>query len=239
MSNQTVQANRKRVVHQLDTPYSTVAWPEISSEDQDTILELLCDLLSPLGKHRQTYVKPSKGKRAARREREARKGQDAVTENPVPPKPELGAKVDVGLNAISRTLQSLSSGANKDAGEAPSREYSMVFVARGNQASSFNCHFPQMVGIASRDLAPDNKIRLVGISKPCSDRLSDCLGLPRVSSVAVLRDAAGAEALQHFVRKTVTPVEVNWLDAAGGTPYLATKINAVETKIGSKRMKVE
>lgn len=113
----------------------------------------------------------------------------------------------------------------------------MVFVARGNQASSFNCHFPQMVGMASRSLSPQSKIRLVGFSKLCSERLSACLGVSRVSSVAVLEDAPGAQALQDFVRKAVKPVEMNWVDEVN-KQYLATKIKAVETSIGLKRIKV-
>lgn len=59
MPIQTPQPTRKRLAHLLDTPFSTVPWygaptillihlcnrfcrPEISSDDQDNILELLC-----------------------------------------------------------------------------------------------------------------------------------------------------------------------------------------------------
>ncbi|ODA81583.1 hypothetical protein RJ55_00083 [Drechmeria coniospora] len=45
MSKPSQLAGRKRLVHHLDTPFSAVSWPEISSNDQDVILELLCDLL--------------------------------------------------------------------------------------------------------------------------------------------------------------------------------------------------
>ncbi|KAK7424989.1 RNase P and RNase MRP subunit [Neonectria magnoliae] len=225
----TSPPSRKRTVHQLDTPFSTVSWPSVSPEDQDTILELLCELLSPLGQHRQTYTKRSKGKRAAKREKAAKMSQDPNKEPPVPPMPEINAKIDVGLNSITKNLGPL--GGNSD------RQYSMVFVARGNQASSFNCHFPQMVGATSKRLDAEKKIRLVGFSKPCADRLSTCLGLPRVSSVAITSDAPGADALQEFVQKTVAPVDAAWLDETQDPNYLATIITASETTIGPKRLR--
>lgn len=115
----------------------------------------------------------------------------------------------------------------------------MIFVARGDQSSAFNCHFPQMVGVASKDLPIERKIRLVGISKPCSERLSACLGLPRVSSIAVSGDAPGAGALEEFVRKVVSPVTVHWLGTLGEAEYLPTKINPIETLVGQKKVRVE
>lgn len=227
----TPQPSRKRVVHQLDTPFSAIPWPTISSEDQDTILELLCDLLSPLGQHRQSYTKPSKGKRAAKRDKIAKKSQDPAEDSPVPPTPELNDKIDVGLNSITRNLDPLD--------DSSDRQYSMVFVARGDQGPSFNCHFPQMVGATSKRLDSEKKIRLVGFSKPCSDRLSACLGLPRVSSVAITTDAPGANALQEFVQKTVAPVNAAWLDKSQDTHYLATMINATEITVAPKPVRNE
>ncbi|KAF7537716.1 hypothetical protein G7Z17_g12798 [Cylindrodendrum hubeiense] len=185
--------------------------PTISPEDQDTILELLCDLLSPLGQHRQNYTKPSKGKRAAKRDKAAKKSQDPVEETPVPPMPELNAGIDVGLNSITRNLDPF--------GDKSNRQYSMVFVARGDQASSFNCHFPQMVGATSNQLDPEKKIR--------------------VSSVAITTDAPGARALQEFVQNKVAPVVATWLDKSQDTQYLATVINASETTVGPKRVRNE
>ncbi|KAH7144026.1 hypothetical protein EDB81DRAFT_884619 [Dactylonectria macrodidyma] len=227
----TSQPNRKRVVHQLDTPFSTIQWPTVSPDDQDTILELLCDLLTPLGQHRLSYTKPSKGKRAAKREKAARKTQGADEEPPVPPMPELNTMIDVGLNSITRTLDA-------DSGNSD-RQYSMIFVSRGDQSSPFNCHFPQIVGAGSRHLEANKKIRLVGFSKPCSERLSACLGLPRVSSVAIRTDAPGASALQELVRRTVEPVDAAWLEKTQEAKYLVTMINATEATVGPKRVRTE
>ncbi|RGP80245.1 rnase subunit pop3 [Fusarium longipes] len=224
MSALASQAARKKVVHQLDTPFSTVSWPDVSIEDQDTILELLCE---------------SKGKRAAQKEKEVKKIRGGLEQPPAPPMPELEANVDVGFNSITRNLQSWSSKNAESTEHESTRQYSMVFIARGNQTSAFNCHFPQMVGTASRNLPEDDQIRLVGFSKPCSERLSGCLGVPRVSSIAIVKDAPGAGALQEFITKTVAPVEIPWLNASSSTQYLAPKINAIETTVGPRRARVE
>ncbi|KAF4441246.1 rnase subunit pop3 [Fusarium austroafricanum] len=239
MSTPTPKGARKRVVHQLDTPSSMVSWPSISAEDQDTILELLCDLLSPIGQHRQAHVKRSKGKRVAQKEKDARKAEYVSEQPSVPSMPEIEASIDVGLNSITRNLQYWSRKATESTEDEPKQQYSMVFVTRGNQASTFNCHFPQMIGAASRKTRLEEHIRLVGLSKPCSERLSACLGVPRVSSIAILKDAPGAGALQEFVMKKVAPVKASWLDASSDAQYLEPKINAIETTVGPKRVRVE
>ncbi|RCI14004.1 hypothetical protein L249_7999 [Ophiocordyceps polyrhachis-furcata BCC 54312] len=202
--------------------------PHISLDDQDAILELLCNLLSPIGQHRRAHATPSKGKRAAKRRRGEMDSKDDTTSVPVPPRPELCERVDVGFNSITRTLQDLSSDASR-------QPYAMVFVARGNQSAAFNCHFPKMVGVKSKDYPPDEKTRLVGFSRSCSDRLSSSLGIARVSSVAVSRDAPGAAPLWDLVRRKVAPVDMVWLDDAMSAEYRATNIVSIDTTIGSKR----
>ncbi|KAF5643613.1 rnase subunit pop3 [Fusarium sp. NRRL 52700] len=239
MSAPASQGPRKKVVHQLDTPFSTVPWPSILIEDQDTILELLCDLLNPIGQYRQTQIKRSKGKRSSQKEKGVKKTAHASEQPPVPPMPEIAASIDVGLNSITRNFQLCSRQEIESMGDDPGQQYSMVFVARGDQGSTFNCHFPQMIGATSRKSTSERKTRLVGLSKPCSDRLGSCLGVPRVSSVAIRMDAPGAGALQEFVMKKVEPIEASWLNVPSDAQYLTPKINAIETTVGPKRARVE
>lgn len=159
---------------------------------------------------------------------------------PVPPKPELHNKIDVGFNSISKHIEILSRPASESGvspSDCPVEPYSMVFVARGNQSSAFNCHFPQMVGAASKNLASDEKTRLIGFSKQCSERLSSSLGLARVSAIAVERHAPGAAALWEVVRKSVDPVDISWLNGAPDGHYRATDIKSTETTVGTKRVK--
>ncbi|UKZ82266.1 hypothetical protein TrVFT333_010051 [Trichoderma virens FT-333] len=212
--------------------------PEISLEDQDSILELLCHLLSPIGQHRRIHTKVSKGKRAAKREKQIKSKLNEEPNSakiPTPPVPELSASVDVGFNSITKNLGSLTR--PSDEAEKSHKGYSMIFVARGSQSQAFNQHFPQMVAAASRNLPDNEKIRLVGLSKPRSERIGSTLGIPRVSSVAVSRHAPGADALFAVVQNIVPPVDSPWLNETPSTVYKTTRIGSVETTIGAKRVK--
>ncbi|KAL7948269.1 hypothetical protein V8C42DRAFT_313963 [Trichoderma barbatum] len=229
---------KKRLVHHLDTPFSTSSWPEISIDDQDSILELLCHLLSPIGQHRRIHTKVSKGKRAAKREKRSKLKLDEMPDSaniPAPPIPELSASVDIGFNSITKNL-GLPTQPSDEAGQSR-KGYSMIFVARGSQSQAFNQHFPQMVAAASRNLPDKEKIRLIGFSKPCSERIGSVIGIPRVSSVAVSRHASGADALLAVVQNIVAPVDSPWLNETPNTAYKSTRIGSVETTIGAKRVK--
>lgn len=236
----------------------------MSQEDQDAILELLCRyvgiestsiytqfhltisrlchrLLTPLGTHRRSFITPSKGKRQRFRDKVKAPGSEppAVT-TPAPPAPELAVHVDVGLSKISRTLQHMS--AKKDrVGQTPedtATQYSVVFVARSGHSSAFHCHFPQMIALAARSQPPEKAVRLVGFSKSCEERLSAALGIPRASSIGLREDAPQAKGLVDFVREHVAPVRVPWLDEAGSAKFLETNIDAVPTRIGSKKLRL-
>jgi len=148
---------------------------------------------------------------------------------PRPPLPELTAFVDVGLAKITRTLQ--------DAAGSPSCPYSVVLVARSGQSPAFNCLFPQMVGVASQGHVPEAAVRLVGFSKPCAEKLSEALGIPRASSIALREDAPQAKGLVDFVRQHVPLVEVAWLKEVAAAKFLETKIDAVPTKVGNTKKK--
>ncbi|KAL2259797.1 hypothetical protein VTK26DRAFT_6390 [Humicola hyalothermophila] len=246
---------RKRIVHTLDTPYSAVTWPQINQEDQDAILELLCDLLAPIGTHRRSFIVPSKGKRKRRSPTKTAGGAATIAAPvppapPAPPAPELAAFVDVGLSQISRGLQTMSS---KDGRKAPpgdattqqskpinpkDKPYSVVFVARSGQSSAFHCHFPQMVALAARSQPTETALRLVGLSKACEERLSAALGIPRVSSIGLREDAPHAKGLVDFVRERVAPIQVAWLEEARSAKFLETKIDAVPTRIGTKKIRL-
>lgn len=213
-------------------------------------------LLSPLGKYRRTFLTPSRGDRERRSRRETRRRGVGFPQPQVPPAPDLAAFVDVGFSTISRNLQDQSApssvnekteegqnGGHADdegvsSGSSPKKApYSIIFVARSGQSSAFNCHFPQMVAVASKSQPDENKMRLVGFSKSCEEKLARALGIPRVSSVALRADAPQAKGLVDYVREHVAPVQVAWLQEAGSGKFLETNIEAVPTKIGSKKTK--
>ncbi|RYP57644.1 hypothetical protein DL769_009365 [Monosporascus sp. CRB-8-3] len=233
---------KKRLLYQLDTPFSTVSWPQVVLEDQDTILELLCTLLAPLGQYRTQNVTASKGRRDKKRKR--KESTTTSSQLPIPPAPELRSYVDVGLSTVTRRLQEAT--AARDCAEAPSEErptkedsphcfYSVIFVARSGQPNVLNSHLPQMVAAASKAHPQQVPIRLVGLSKACEEHLSESLGIPRVSCIGLHENAPNSKPLVEFAREHVPVIKMQWLDEAGQAEHRQTKINAIETTIGAKK----
>ncbi|KAJ0118458.1 hypothetical protein J7T55_009241 [Diaporthe amygdali] len=214
---------KTRLVYQLDTPFSSVQ----------------C-LLSPIGQHRSSYIHPSKGKKAKVRKRKRDEPNKIQAQVLVPPPPAVAASVDVGLTDITRNLEVSSpttqTGAGDHDGHDQGSPYSIVFVVRSGPPSTFFSHLPQMVAVASRQLK--EPIRLVGFSKSCEEKMSTCLGIPRVSSVALRAgDSGQLKALVDFVRQQVPPVEAPWLEDGGKDVFRETKINTIQAPIGTKRQK--
>ncbi|KAH6654482.1 hypothetical protein BKA67DRAFT_565260 [Truncatella angustata] len=236
---------KKKFVFQLDTPYTAVSWPQITLEDQDTILELLCTLLTPIGHHRAEYVKPSKGKKE--RKRKHKETEDGEPQPASPPAPELASFVDVGLSVVTRNLQDKAASAGGNGPEVrpepnTSKEtkssppsYSAIFVARSGQPNTINNHLPQMVAVASSKTPAEQTVRLVGFSKSCQDRLSEALGIPRVSVVGLREDAPASKALVEFIRQHVSTIEIAWLKEAREADFKETKIDTIETFIGERK----
>lgn len=95
-----------------------------------------------------------------------------------------------------------------------------------------------MVAVASKTWALPEPIRLVGFSKSCEERLSACMGIPRVTSLAIRQDSAvQLKALVEFVQKRVPPICVPWLEEAGQAEFRETRINTIQAPIGKKRQK--
>ncbi|SPO02794.1 uncharacterized protein DNG_05469 [Cephalotrichum gorgonifer] len=233
--------DKKKTVFQLDTPFSAIPWPAVETADQDTILELLCSLLEPLGQHRRRHLQPSKGKGAKKRKRNTPSANSSSDIQQVPATPEISKYVDVGLASISRGLEQLSSAAELHPPVPPEEQsrptesdavaYSVIFVARSGQSTAFHCHYPQMVAVASRSPSCSHPIRLVGFSAPCAERLCVALGVPRVSAIGLRDGAPNAGALLDYVREHVAPVSMSWIspDPSQALRYLGANIKAVET----------
>lgn len=167
----------------------------------------------------------------------------------MPPAPVVAASIDVGLSSITRNLQLGTArpwtpeGRPGDSSDPPAGPvpYSVIFVARSGPPSAFFNHLPQMIAAASRAQHLAEPIRLVGISRACEERLSACMGVPRVTSVAIrgADDTAQLKALVRFVRERVPAVEAPWLEEVGKGTYTETKINTIQAPIGPKRQKKE
>jgi len=221
----------------LDTPYSSPNnWPEISTNDQDTTLELLCSLLSPIGSHRQNHITPSKGKRDKKRKR----NNDTTEDQSKPPTPEIASQILVGFNSIIRHLQALSH-VPEDA--APSVEevdpkspyIAAIFTTQPSSAQSIlHSNFPLLAATASLSNPSHTPIRLVQLPKGCGNRLATALGLPRVNFVAVLEKAQGSSVLLEFVREKVAVLDDFGLKR-GEAKYREVNIVGVEGSVGVGR----
>ena len=194
------------------------------------VLTRAVSLISPLGQHRRDHVVPSKGKRKRKKAPEISSGE----REPVPDAP-LATFVDVGLSAISRVLEKMSSSTQPPDNHQAS--YSVIFVARSGQSAAFTSHLPQMVAAASQSHPGRPPIRLVGFSKACEDRLSSCMGIPRASSIALRTNAPQSSSLIEYVLARCPPVEVAWLEEAKTARHRETKVVTSETTVGVKRQK--
>jgi ribonuclease P/MRP protein subunit POP3 len=192
-------------------------------------------------------VKPSKGRRGKKRKRKEAAKQPADSKPVVPPPPEIGSFVDVGLSVITRSLGSVGVEATSNSttieeqnlcagsqGSGSRRPYSAIFVARSGQPSILNSHLPQMVALASRTKPGEEPIRLVGLSKACQDRMSEALGIPRVSIIGLRENAPNSKALVDYTRHYVPAIEVAWLKEARAAEFMDTKIDTIETTIGQR-----
>lgn len=95
-----------------------------------------------------------------------------------------------------------------------------------------------MIAIASKSQQLLEPIRLVGFSKDSEERLSTCMGIPRVTSVALRADdMAQLNAVVDFVRDRVPAIEAPWLEQTANGLYHETKINTMQAPIGKKRQK--
>ncbi|TVY28478.1 hypothetical protein LHYA1_G003469 [Lachnellula hyalina] len=235
---------KTKTVFQLDSPFTQIQWPEINPEQQDTLLELLCSILSPIGKHRLKYAAPSKGKRDKKRKRKEAKLAEVPLDTSKPPVPNISSFVVVGLNSIVRHLESSSKASKPEqtrdyfievikadelAKPQPSTHFSAIFVPISTQPSILNAQLPRLIATASKEHQGLPATRLVQLPKDCDARLCEALGLSRVSFIGLLEGAPHSKALVELVRKSVSEIGVPWLQEAKKGKYLPVNINAIET----------
>jgi hypothetical protein len=111
---------------------------------------------------------------------------------------------------------------------SPEGHFSAIFVCRSSQPAILNDHLPQLVTTASLAHPGLPATRLVELPKGSDARLSDALGLPRVSFIGIIEDAPQSKSLVDLVRECVPEVEIPWLQQAKESKYLPVKINAIE-----------
>lgn len=218
--------------------------PPITNIDQQTILELLCSLLSPIGQHRRDHVVRSKGKRSKRQGRPKNKAINTTTSS-TPPKPELIHHVTVGFNSTIQRLQLLASHSTSPitstaAGEENSvlvKKMAAVFVSSATLPALLVSSMPALVAAASTSRSSEQPIRLVFLPSAAEKRLAEALFQPRVGFVGLPEDAPGAKALIDLIRQKITPVDASWLRTKVQGEYLPVNIkttSSVPDKVDKK-----
>ncbi|KAF2804106.1 uncharacterized protein BDZ99DRAFT_452651 [Mytilinidion resinicola] len=228
----------QKQVFKLDSPFTETTMPPIADNDKDIILDMLCNLLTPIGRHRTAHILPSKGRsnRNLKRKRAAQVPPSPPSQQPPPPPPPaptLSAHLTIGLNATTRHLEALAAqptpsptppATSPEAGKpAPTRALALVLIPHPNPARSLiHAHIPTLVALASvqgdqlaKGTTERQPTRLVALPSSSEARLASALHLPRLSALGILEGAPGADALVEFVREKVGCVEVGWLGEAG------------------------
>ncbi|KAH7110554.1 hypothetical protein B0J11DRAFT_203857 [Dendryphion nanum] len=220
-------------LYKTEIPFTKTQWPPVSEEHQTVILDLLCSLLEPIGRHRQTYVHPSKGKK---RKRGPNRGLSSVKEpagvpvseddSSAPPSPDLSAHLLVGLNSVTRHLTTLaqktapptmpidlSKGKNSESQADPRSPtpVSLLIIPHASPSSSpAHAHLPTLLYLSS--LHSQNPPRLICLPSTSESKLASALHLPRVGALGLLVDAPGAGPLVEYVQQHVGAVECKWIE---------------------------
>lgn len=191
--------------------------------DQESLTELLCNIISPIGLHRTNHSIPSKGKKDKKRKRAL-----AIETLPIPVPPTISSFVVVGLNNIVRRLASISHKSKPQS--AVDDHHADISLGKENKLNHRDGHFaailvvspftppivnsmlPQLVFTAS--LAPPelHKTRLVQLPKGCEGRFCQALGVPRVSCIGILEGAPQMKSFMEFIRERVPEVKIPWLE---------------------------
>ncbi|EDU42448.1 RNase-P-pop3 domain containing protein [Pyrenophora tritici-repentis] len=237
----TTKQNSKPVF-KTASPFTETKWPEISQDDEDVILELLCNLVTPLGDHRHVYIHPSKGKK---RKRNIKPDKDVSTmADTPPPPPEISNHLLVGLNSVTRHLEALaaktapstapvtnkspeSMHANMKSAPVSDSEtnvlspLSMVILTHPKPTlSPAHAHLPTLVHLATLPPAStasrtaNVETRLIALPTSADARLASALGIPRAGALAIYQGAPGAKTLEDYVREHIGVTQCPWIDEA-------------------------
>ncbi|RPA87595.1 hypothetical protein BJ508DRAFT_62530 [Ascobolus immersus RN42] len=254
------EQKKSRIVYNLDTPFTATEWPAIEQNHQTTILQLLENLLDPIGQYRAVHLESSKGKRAKHADRK-RKREDAEQSSDIdliiPDKPEIAPYVTVGLNATTNALEQLTRATaplalnrNTDrklnqTNEKPRNSLQLqtgtseaplqaVFVCRADgQPSQLHAHLPLMCVMASTS---EHTVFLIQLPKGAEGKLSERLAVPRVGFLGLKKGAPGAEVLYEYIGKHIPAVRrPGWLEKTG--EYIGIKPKALHTIAGTQRPK--
>ncbi|KAF2788214.1 hypothetical protein K505DRAFT_206165, partial [Melanomma pulvis-pyrius CBS 109.77] len=225
-----------------DIPFTETQWPQTAHQDQKIILDLLCNLVEPLGHYRETHLPPSKG---TKRKRHPPSASSPDTSSPPPAPPALTQHLLIGLNSITRHLSTLAAANAPSTTRAPQLQPSppagesvpklpasepkslpkitlLILPTLTPSTSLAHAHLPTLLYLSSKPStvtttpstspSPSPSPRLVTLPPSSEARIASALHIPRVGAIAVLEGAPGADTLVQYVREKVGVVECAWVE---------------------------
>ncbi|KAF2836854.1 hypothetical protein M501DRAFT_996536 [Patellaria atrata CBS 101060] len=230
-----------KFVYIVDAPYTADQWPQVGLQHHNTILDLLVDLLKPIGSHRSLCIVPSKGKRSRKRKRtEEKQSHNSAPLEPLNTSvPEISRHILVGLNSTSRHMELTSKEIAKSTLEGinlPS-QLAAIFVTKSKKDDLMYSHLPLLARTSSCLYPNSPPTVIVPLNLTVEPKLAQALSLPRVHVVGIMSSCPGASLLIDYVRDHIGPIEVPWVKEAVNAKYLGLKLQMMEPGTESDSLK--
>ncbi|KAF2729961.1 hypothetical protein EJ04DRAFT_546030 [Polyplosphaeria fusca] len=200
-------------IFKTEIPFTETKIPTISPHDQEVILDLLCNLLAPLGHYRRTHTTPTPSPGKKRK----RKNKHPPNTMLSPPPPALSSHILIGINSTTRHLTALQRQPPAENPPKPLSPLSLLIIPHPHPPSSLpHAHLPLQLylshisPVSTPPLSPQTLLLALPLS--ASTRLAKSLSLPRVSAIGLLEGAPGAEGLVRFARERVAGLECEGLE---------------------------
>lgn len=194
-----------------------------------TRIELCYRLLAPIGEWR-SEMQSSKGRRWKKIQRRKARLSSAGTSNTthhhkkISSPPEILSHLDVGINAVTRRLESISrqhipaalqevtvepNSRKSTSSGSRADDLAVVFVCRSALHPSVYEHIPRLISMitqASGESSVEKDIRLVALPKAAEIRLPKTLNILRASVVGVSSSCTQASTLIQYAKENVKPI---------------------------------
>lgn len=193
----------------LESPYSKPAWPEISSEDSRTLVDLLSSLLSPIGQFKQfsdksKLIKP----------------------------PDILEHCVFGFNETNATLEAQARQhyglenrkKSENTGKNENIQFNCIIVCRSDIKNSLLLHHFPMLSLSSR-------AKLIQLPKGTSTKLSLITGYPHLTVLAI--KSSLDSPLFHQIVGKVEKVHIPWLAEHPLLEHMV--VRKLKTVAGEKR----
>lgn len=248
MSSIRAQERKAKTIFSLEAPLALAPpqWPVLTAEESSNIMDLLTNLLQPIGDHKRLLRNTEKEaqqqqqqNQEVKQKKKKRKRSDATSTEV---QHILEPFLTIGFNTTTSSLESMAQkhlskrmpAHLRNSKTTPKPVLSAVFVSRSDsQPTALHAHLPISCALA--------KVPLIQLPRGSEVLLSKYLDTTRVATVGIVESAPGANGLLGFIKANgVGRVELpSWLADPSNMKWQETKINAIQTTapVVSKKQK--